>query len=191
VVLTQYERIRPFLDERGRRLWATNEAIGFGKGGIRTVAEALRMSSVTIIAGVRELRGEGRQEPEVLIGRQRRSGGGIKNSCEQASGDSWSHRSDCRSVNAWRPHGSLEVDLQESEENQEELGRAGYKASADAISKILREHLGYALPALMKTREGLSHQDRNAQFEHLNQKCRDFQDDRGQPVISVDAKKKE
>jgi len=73
---------------------------------------------------------------------------------------------------------------------QEELGRAGYKASPDSISKILQEQLGYTLQGLKKTREGSSHEDRNAQFEHLNQKCKDFQD-RRQPVISVDAKKEE
>jgi hypothetical protein len=190
VVLTQYERIRPFLDERGRRLWAANEAIGFGKGGIRAVAEALRMSSATIIAGERELRGEGQQEPDVVMGRQRRSGGGRKTLASK-------HPEIVGAIGAivdpstrGDPMAPLKWTSKSLKKIQEELGRAGYKASTDAISKILREHLGYTLQVLKKTREGSSHQDRNAQFEHLNQKCRDFQD-RGQPVISVDAKKKE
>jgi len=73
---------------------------------------------------------------------------------------------------------------------REELGESGYQASATTIGKILREQLGYTLQGLKKTREGSSHEDRNAQFEHLNRNCREFQD-RHQPVISVDTKKKE
>ena len=65
-MLSLHERLRSFLDERGRRLWAANEAIGFGKGGIRAVAEALGMSSVTIIAGAKELRGADREQADLL-----------------------------------------------------------------------------------------------------------------------------
>jgi len=53
ILATHYERIRPFLDERGRRLWAANEAIRFGRGGIRAVAEALAMSQMTVCEGAR------------------------------------------------------------------------------------------------------------------------------------------
>jgi hypothetical protein len=88
------------------------------------------------------------------------------------------------------PMAPLKWTIKSLKKIQEELARDGYKASPDSISKILREQLGYTLQALKKTREGSSHEDRNAQFEHLNQKCKDFQD-RRQPVISVDAKKKE
>jgi hypothetical protein len=190
VVLTQYERLRPFLDERGRRLWAANEAIGFGKGGIRAVAEALRMSPVTIIAGVRELRGECRQEPELVVGRQRRSGGGRKTLASKHPEIVGAIEAIVDPSTRGDPMAPLKWTSKSLKKIQDELGRAGYKASADAISKILREQLGYTLQALKKTREGSSHEDRNAQFEHLNQKCREFQD-RSQPVISVDAKKKE
>jgi hypothetical protein len=190
VVLAQYERLRPFLDERGRRLWAANEAIGFGKGGIRAVAEALGMSPVTIIAGAKELRGEGREQANLMARRQRRSGGGRKSLASK-------HPEIVRAIEAivdpstrGDPMAPLKWTSKSLKKIQEELSRAGYKASLDSISKILREQLGYTLQALKKTREGSSHEDRNAQFEHLNQKCKDFQD-RQQPVISVDAKKKE
>ena len=73
---------------------------------------------------------------------------------------------------------------------REELGKNGYSISTTTISKILREDLEYSLQGLKKTKEGSSHEDRNAQFEHLNRKCREFQDCH-QPVVSVDAKKKE
>jgi hypothetical protein len=58
MLATHYERIRPFLDERGRRLWASNEVVRFGTGGPRAVAEALGMSQMTVIAGVKELKGD-------------------------------------------------------------------------------------------------------------------------------------
>ena len=190
VVRAQYERLRPFLDERCRRLWAANEAIGFGKGGIRAVAEALRMSPVTIIAGIKELQGEGTKRPDPMARRQRRSGGGRKSLASK-------HPEIVRAIEAivdpstrGDPMAPLKWTSKSLKKIQEELGRAGYKASPDSISKILREQLGYTLQVLKKTREGSSHEDRNAQFEHLNRKCGDFQD-RRQPVISVDTKKKE
>ena len=63
---------------------------------------------------------------------------------------------------------------------REELDKSGYKVSATTIGKILREQLGYSLQGLKKTKEGSSHEDRNAQLEYLNRKCREFQD-RQQP----------
>jgi len=72
----------------------------------------------------------------------------------------------------------------------EELKQQGFGASAPTISKILHKELKYNRQGLMKTKEGKQHPDRNAQFEYLSQQCKDFQQ-RGQPVISVDAKKKE
>lgn len=62
--------------------------------------------------------------------------------------------------------------------------------STATISKILHKDLEYSLQSLKKTKEGSSHEDRNAQFEHPNRKCREFQD-RHHPVVSVDTKKKE
>lgn len=63
---------------------------------------------------------------------------------------------------------------------REELVKNGYKVCTTTIGKILREQLEYSLQGLKKTKEGSCHEDRNAQFEYLNRKCREFQD-RGQP----------
>ncbi|MDY0040683.1 MAG: hypothetical protein RBS57_10265 [Desulforhabdus sp.] len=73
-----YERIRPFLDERRRRLCAANEAIRFGQGGIRAVAEALGMGQMTIVAGLEELKTDPEPGTEEMTQRQRRSGGSRK-----------------------------------------------------------------------------------------------------------------
>ena len=72
-----------------------------------------------------------------------------------------------------------------------ELKQQGFQASTTAVSRILWEDLKYSLQGLKKTKEGAKqHPDRDAQFQYLSQQCKDFQQ-RGQPVISVDAKKKE
>ena len=69
------------------------------------------------------------------------------------------------------------------------LSKAGWKVSSTTLSRLLHE-LGYSLQSVRKSREGTSHPDRNAPFEHINAKADDFLE-RGQPVASVDTKKKE
>ena len=190
ILATHYERIRPFLDERGRRLWAGNEAIRFGRGGIRAVAEALAMSQMTVIAGVKELRGDLHQGADEKARRQRRCGGGRKALTSK-------HPEIIRAIEEivdpstrGDPMAPLKWTSKSLENIREELDKSGYKVSVTTIGKILREQLEYSLQGLKKTKEGSSHEDRNAQFEYLNRKCREFQD-RQQPVISVDTKKKE
>jgi len=70
-----------------------------------------------------------------------------------------------------------------------ELAEMGHQVGKQKVSELL-QGLGYSLQALRKTREGSSHPDRNAQFEHINRQARTFQA-KGQPVISVDTKQKE
>jgi hypothetical protein len=86
--------------------------------------------------------------------------------------------------------GPLKWTCKSLENIKEELSRSGYELSCPTIGTILREKLEYSLQGLKKTKEGSSHADRNAQFEYLNRKCGEFQE-RSQPVISVDTKKKE
>jgi Rhodopirellula transposase DDE domain len=71
----------------------------------------------------------------------------------------------------------------------EELRKQGHQVSATTVGHLLHD-LGYSLRALRKEKEGAQHPDRNAQFEHINEQVQAFQD-RGQPVVSVDTKKKE
>lgn len=183
-----YERIRAFLDERGRRLWAANEALRFGRGGLRAVAEALGMSQMTIITGVKELKGDLRTDE--MERRQRRFGGGRKALASKHPGLVLAIESIVDASTRGDPMAPLKWTSKSLENIREELGKSGYKVSATTIGKILREQLEYSLQGLKKTREGSSHEDRNAQFEYLNCKCREFHE-RHQPVISVDTKKKE
>lgn len=191
VIREKYERLAPCMDERGRRLWAGSEAITFGRGGIGAVAEALGMNKRTVMEGSRELKGEKGAGTPVAPRRQRRPGAGRKEKAKQ----------DPRLVKAIEvivdpatrgdPMSPLKWTSKSLAKISGELKQQGFQASAPTISKILHKELKYNRQGLMKTKEGAKqHPDRNAQFEYLSQQCKDFQQ-RGQPVISVDAKKKE
>jgi len=191
VIREKYARLQPHLGERGARLWAANEALSFGRGGVRAVAEALAISAKTIMQGKRELQAPTpRRDSDLVGGRQRRPGGGRKSILEKhpqllavieqivdpaTRGDPMKP---LRWVSKSLPH------------IVGELSRQGYRISTHTVSKILQEDLEYGMQGLRKTREGSSHPDRDAQFQYINQQCREFQQ-RGQPVISVDSKKKE
>jgi Rhodopirellula transposase DDE domain len=191
IVREKYERLQPHLGERGTRLWAANEALSFGRGGVRAVAEALTISFKTIMQGKRELQAPSRcPDSDLVGGRQRRPGGGRKSILAKhpellplieqivdptTRGDPMKP---LRWVSKSLPH------------IVNELRGQGYRVSTHTVSKILQEDLGYGMQGLRKTREGSSHPDRDAQFHYINRQCQEFQQ-RGQPVISVDSKKKE
>jgi Rhodopirellula transposase DDE domain len=192
VIREKYERLRPYLDERARRLWAGSEALTYGRGGIRAVAEAVAISPEVVIAGSRELRGEvkgaGMAAPP---GRQRRPGGGRKAKAKQEPGLVKAIEEIVDPATRGDPMRPLRWSSKSLEKIREELKRQGWQASEPTIGKILREELKYSLQGQKKTTEGKKqHPDRDAQFQHLSEQCKDFQQ-RGQPVISVDAKKKE
>lgn len=190
VIREKYERLRPYLDERARRLWAGSEALTYGRGGIRVVAEALEISPEVVVAGSRELRGELQGTPAPL-GRQRRPGGGRKAKAKQEEGLVKAIEEIVDPATRGDPMRPLRWSSKSLEKIREELKRQGWQVSAPTISKILRKELKYSLQGQKKTTEGKKqHPDRDAQFQYLNQQCKDFQQ-RGQPVISVDAKKKE
>jgi Rhodopirellula transposase DDE domain len=191
IVREKFVRLQPHLRERGTRLWAAVEALSFGPGGVRAVAEALAISAKTILQGKRELQAQPTHPDSDLVGgRQRRPGGGRKSVLEK--------HPELRSLieqivdpaTRGDPMKPLRWISKSLPHIVDELGRQGYKLSPTTVSKILYEELDYGMQGLRKTREGSSHPDRDAQFQHLNRQCQEFQR-RGQPVISVDSKKKE
>jgi hypothetical protein len=191
-ILEKYERLKPYLDERGKRLWAANEAIAFGEGGIRAVSEALQMGQGRVIQGRRELlEGPAKQEANGLKpGRQRRAGGGRKSVVDKQPGVVAAIEAIVDPETRGDPMKPLKWTSKSLSRITTELRQQGWQIGETTVEQILRQDLGYSLQALQKTREGTSHPDRDAQFRHLNQQCQDFQQ-RGQPVISVDTKKKE
>lgn len=191
IVREKYERLKPHLEERGKRLWAANEALSFGPGGVRAVAEALQISTNTVLQGKRELQGEARRPDRgVVSGRQRRPGGGRKPILERHPQLLTVLEQIVDPATRGDPMKPLRWVSKSLPHIVSELSRQGYRISTHTVSKILQEDLDYGMQGLRKTREGSSHGDRDAQFQYINRQCGEFQQ-RGQPVISVDSKKKE
>ena len=173
------------LDERRRRLWAAAEARSCGRGGIAAVARATGISEATIRSGLRELDAGERLEP----GRVRRPGGGRKRLADKDP----TLVADLERLVDGDSRGDPERPLRWTAKSVRALAGAlrdlGHQVSFKTVARLLRE-LGYSLQANAKTREGRQHADRDVQFAHINQMVT-AAIDAGQPVISVDTKKKE
>jgi hypothetical protein len=173
------------LDERARRLWAATEAQALGHGGIVAVCRATGLGRTTVWTGVREL--EGRGAP--LVGRARRPGGGRKALCDTDPALTEHLKALLEATTAGDPMSALKWTCKSTRTLAEELTRQGHRISFPTVARLVSE-LGYSLQANEKRREGNSHKDRDAQFRFINRQCAAFHR-RGQPVISVDTKKKE
>jgi transposase len=181
----RYERVAGELNERTRRLLAASEALAIGWGGISAVSRATGLSRQVISDGIKEL-----QEGEkVGGGRIRRKGGGRKSTVSKEP----SLREDLERlvepVTRGDPESPLRWTSKSVRKLAKELQRIGHQVSHQLVSELLHA-LGYSLQANRKTREGGEHPDRDAQFEHLNSQAKACLA-AGEPVISVDAKKKE
>ncbi|MBU2600548.1 MAG: ISAzo13 family transposase [Actinobacteria bacterium] len=181
----RYRALAGELDERRRRLWAAAEARSYGWGGIAAVARASGISETTVRAGLRELAAGETLAP----GRVRRPGGGRKRLCDK---DPTLVEDLERLVDA-DSRGDPELPLRWTAKSVRRLAQAlcglGHQISHETVAGLLRS-LGYSLQGNRKTREGSEHPDRDAQFRHLNGVVKQALD-AGEPVISVDTKKKE
>ena len=174
----------PHLDERQRRLLMAVEARVLGHGGVRAVAQAAAVSETTVRKGVFEL--EAGEEP---LGRVRRPGGGRKRIADLDPGLRSALLSLVEPDVRGDPMSPLRWTVKSTRTLARELTRTGHSVSADTVADLLREE-GFSLQANAKTLEGSQHVDRDAQFQYLNEQAREHRDT-GQPVISVDTKKKE
>lgn len=180
----KFAALFPHLDERQRRLMMGAEARVLGHGGVRAVARAAVVSETTVRKGVLEL--ETGEEP---LGRVRRPGGGRKRVADLDPGLRPALLALVEPDERGDPMSPLRWTVKSTRTLAEELARAGHKVSADTVADLLQEE-GFSLQANAKTLEGGRHADRDAQFRYLNEQARVHRD-AGQPVISVDAKKKE
>jgi transposase len=173
------------LDERRRRLWAAAEARSCGYGGIAAVARATGISEGTIRRGLDELASGERLES----GRVRRAGGGRRPLTETDP----TLLEDLERLLEADTRGDPESPLRWTAKSVRQLAAAlrelGHRVHFASVAKLLRA-LGYSLQSNRKAKEGASHPDRDAQFEHSNATAK-AAIDAGQPVISVDTKKKE
>lgn len=183
----KFQALAPVMDERMRRHWAATEACELAWGGVTCVATATGLSRTTIAAGIKELQAQtGDRAPSPRV---RRPGGGRKPLCEHDP-QLWAALDRLvEPVTRGDPETPLRWTCKSTRRLAEELTRQRHPISASTVASMLRD-LGYSLQANRKTREGENHPDRNAQFEYISQQVRRLQK-RGQPVVSVDTKKKE
>jgi hypothetical protein len=174
----------PHLDERQQRLYLASEARSLGHGGVAAVARAAGVSRQTVTDGVDEL--ESGQAP---LGRVRRPGGGRKRLVDTDPGVRDVLLGLVEPDERGDPMSPLRWTTKSTRKLAGELTRAGHRVSADTVGDLLRGE-GFSLQANVKTLEGRQHPDRDAQFGYLNEQARVHRD-AGQPVISVDTKKKE
>ena len=184
-VRARYEPVAVLLDERARRLLAGTEALALGRGGVAAVARATGLARSTVQRGAADVRA-GRS---LARGRIRRAGAGRP----RAEVRDPTLRADLEALIEPTSRGDPESPLRWTTRSVRnlaaELRRQGHAVSHQTVSELLHA-LGYSLQANRKTLEGTSHPDRDAQFAHLNTAVQ-LQLSLGEPVISVDTKKKE
>jgi len=189
----KYGTLWPLMNERMRRTWAACEAMALGRGGISAVARDTGMSHNTIRRGIEEIQA---QMPHLAKsieaqGRQRirQPGAGRPRRAEEDKTLLRDLKELLEPVTRGDPSSQLLWTSKSTRKLAAELQRRGHQASRMTVYRMLEE-LGYSLQANRKTKEGAAHPDRDAQFQHINRKVRAFRR-RGQPVISVDTKKRE
>ena len=184
-IRSRWQLAAPFLDERGRRLFAANESLALGLGGVTATARATGLARSTINRGIQDLRSAGN-----AIGRRvRRPGGGRKSAV--------AHQPDLPAALEALIESAIRGDpcspLRWVSRSQRHLVKAlrdqGFAVSQRVVANLLRE-LNYSCQANSKVREGGKHPDRDAQFNHINATVNAALA-AGQPAISVDTKKKE
>jgi transposase len=189
IIRQKFAALTPFMNEQMRRLWAAAEATALGRGGIAAVAKATGLSRLTITAGMAEQRRQATGEAAPPSRRMRRPGGGRK-------GVTHTNRTLLRDleslvdpVTRGDPQSPLRWTCKSTRHLAAALKAQGHQVGDRTVARLLQD-VGYSLQANRKTKEGASHPDRDAQFQYINEQTKAFQR-RGQPVVSVDTKKKE
>jgi hypothetical protein len=184
-IRSRWQLAAPFLDERGRRLFAANEALALGFGGVTATAVATGIARSTINRGIDELQ-SARNE---IDRRVRRPGAGRKSAVDHQPGLPAALEGLIEAAIRGDPCSPLRWVSRSQRHLVQALADLGFKASQRVVANLLRE-LNYSCQANSKTREGGKHPDRDAQFAHINKSVK-AAIVAGEPAISVDTKKKE
>jgi hypothetical protein len=184
-IKSRYQQAEPFLNERGRRLFAANEALAHGYGGVTAAAVATGLARSTINRGIGELR-SGRNDAAYRV---RRPGGGRKSAVVHQPDLPAALEALIEDAIRGDPCSPLRWVSRSLRHLVKALAAQGFQASQRVVANLLRE-LKYSCQANNKTREGANHPDRDAQFAHINTTVK-AAIAAGQPAISVDTKKKE
>ena len=173
------------LSERDKRLWVASEAITIGRGGDTIVTQATGISRVTISKGKKEIESEAGK----LVNRIRKEGGGRKRLVDKNPALIKALDMLIDPLTRGDPESPLRWTCKSTYKLSEALHFKGHEVSQKTVYSMLQE-MGYSMQANRKIMEGKQNPDRDAQFHFINNKVNEFQAD-DQPVISVDAKKKE
>jgi hypothetical protein len=183
----RYESMKPFLtDERLRRTWAASEAKILGHGGIKLLSCITELKYETISKGMKEIN----NPEEIDLTRIRVPGGGRKTVEDVYPGVKEALKKILEDSTSGTPMSPLKWTTMGLKKIEEVLHKEGFPVSNMTIMKLVRE-LEYSMQGNMKAiAGGAQNPDRNAQFEHINVMVIQYQK-KGQPVISIDTKKKE
>lgn len=186
----KYEAIKDDFNERARRHWAASEAMVLGYGGITAVHKATGIAISTIRAGLRELKtfskASGIKQDAKRI---RKKGGGRKKLTEHDPGLIAALNSLVEPFTRGDPMSPLRWTCKSTRTLAKELCKQKHEVSHTKVDTLLHE-MGYTLQGNKKADEESSHPDRNAQFGHINNSVKK-ELAAGEPVVSVDSKKKE
>lgn len=185
----RYTNIEWALNEKLRRLFAANEAKVFGHGGITIVQKATGVARNSIKQGIKELSNKENGDISSSPARIRKTGGGRKASVKKDAKLRVALENLVEPTTLGDPESPLRWTCKSLRQLEFELRSQGFSVSHTSVGNLLKE-MGYSLQGNKKTLEGSEHPDRNAQFEFINALTKDAMRD-GQPVISVDTKKKE
>lgn len=185
-IRTRFKLMSKHLDERLLRLWAGAEALAHGRGGRELVSRATGLGRNTVLDGKNEL--QAKKQPVDLV-KVRRKGAGAKPIEVKQPGIYAALEGLVDPVTRGDPESALRWTTKSTRALSGELKAKGFTVSQHKVAEMLRE-LGYSLQATQKVYEGEQHIDRDAQFRHINDAVARFLQ-AGQPVISVDTKKKE
>jgi hypothetical protein len=174
------------LDERQARLCAAERALALGWGGITRLARVTGLARDTVAKGIAELR----SGPPLAAGRVRRPGGGRKKVEVVEPAVLTVLHEVVEASTGGSPEDALRWTSASKAKLAAALAARGYAISPNTVGRLLRDKLGYSLQANRKDKEGRAPPERDAQFRYLNAQAQAFLA-RGQPVISVDTKKKE
>ena len=184
----KYESLAPILPEAARRHWAAAEARALGRGGISAVARATGLTRDTIRVGLRELDDPDHQAL-IATGRARRPGAGRPSALENHPGLDDALERLVNPATRGDPMSALRWTSKSTTTLAAELTAQGFAVTADTVGTILKAR-HYSLQSTRKRLEGGDHPDRDAQFLHIQRRVAAMQA-AGQPIVSVDCKKKE
>ena len=186
VIREKFQQLRPILNEQQKRLWAATEAMHLGYGGVSIVQRATNLSRSTIHIGINELQqGLSKQQIERV-----RSKGGGRNSIEETYPQLLTELQELLTpYTRGDPMQPLLWSYKSASHLTKELHNKGYVVSDETVARVLHD-LGYSLQSNSKTIECDQHPERDEQFVYINESIKKLQA-AGEPVISIDTKKKE